>query len=236
MKHEYDSEHFKVIVGNRLKAMRDDVRKKSVRDLADAIGCNERTIQNYESGQSMPLEKMLKACNFLQCDMDYLLGVHDEPTQETADICSITGLSTATVETLIVNKNQVDEVCEKVPGSKDMLAMLIDEIAADEDGLLGDIFFLLFAKYETRKMEKEKHFSDYMKVYEEVIEDKTLLNLGIYYKHSLQENSFRNKLKENGLKEDYPFNFDSLEAYSNIEKIEMAIAYKFVKILEKLEY
>lgn len=91
-------------IGERLKSIREK-KGKSLSDVAELLKCNERTVRNYESGQAVPLTKLLMFCNELECDMGYLLGEYDESNKDIAFICKETGLSEKTIEYLKENQD-----------------------------------------------------------------------------------------------------------------------------------
>jgi len=46
-------------------------------DLAGLIGVDQSTIVRWESGGSIPQEKMVKMRGLFNCDIDWLIGVSD---------------------------------------------------------------------------------------------------------------------------------------------------------------
>ena len=90
-------------IGERIKKIRKK-KGKSLKDVAEFLKCNERTVRNYESGQAVPLAKLLLLCNELECDMGYLLGEYDESNKDIAFICRETGLSAEAVNALKENR------------------------------------------------------------------------------------------------------------------------------------
>ncbi len=71
---------------NRIKDLREDKDLKQV-DLANAVGIDQRTISNYESGKTNPDSIALtKLADFFQVSIDYLVGRIDTPIDSKQDI------------------------------------------------------------------------------------------------------------------------------------------------------
>lgn len=68
-------------------------------ELAEKIGVSRKTISNWENAIKKPrLQDLLKLCDALSCDLDYLLGKSTYSTKKIASICEYTGLSENTVD------------------------------------------------------------------------------------------------------------------------------------------
>ena len=61
-------------MNNRIKDLREDRDMRQI-DLAQAVGIDQRTISNYETGKTNPdSEALIKLANFFNVTIDYLLG------------------------------------------------------------------------------------------------------------------------------------------------------------------
>lgn len=64
-------------------------------------------ITNWENGVRAPeTESLIRLCNALNCDIDYLLGAIDVPRRAVYDVKEQTGLSDSAVHSLVVAKQQ----------------------------------------------------------------------------------------------------------------------------------
>ncbi len=103
--------------GNRLKIIR-KARKISQDKLADNIPITRGSVIAWEKDNNSRIpsvETMIRLCEVLDCDLDYLLGRCDTYHRETAEISETTGLSPAAANTLRMWKNDSDK-----PGPKGM--------------------------------------------------------------------------------------------------------------------
>lgn len=89
------------------------------KDLAAMIGIHVRTIINWEGGKSTTkgnisvprdTEVLIKLCEVLDCDIDFLLGKITTLRHETTDICEATGLSKESVEKLLAWHNAPNDI------------------------------------------------------------------------------------------------------------------------------
>lgn len=89
---------FKKTFGERVKTQRKKVGIKTQRDLAQKMNLSEETIKNWEQGRTVPeMTDMIKLCDLLKCDTDYLLGRIDASTHDFEFITKETGLSEAAI-------------------------------------------------------------------------------------------------------------------------------------------
>lgn len=83
----------------------------SIRQLAQEIGCNEKTISFYENGsREMPRNVIMKYAEYFNVSADYLLGLSDVPSfdMDIKTICQKTGLSQSSailLQNLTTNKD-----------------------------------------------------------------------------------------------------------------------------------
>ena len=68
--------------GSRLKMLREQCNIKQGQ-FADKIGITRQSMSNYESGKHCPdIEVLKKMADFLECSVDYLLGLTEHSTAE----------------------------------------------------------------------------------------------------------------------------------------------------------
>lgn len=59
---------------NRIRDLREDMDLRQC-DLAEAVGIDQRTISNYETGKTNPdSEALIKLANYFDVSIDYLVG------------------------------------------------------------------------------------------------------------------------------------------------------------------
>lgn len=110
MSNKYDISSF----GKRLKKLRTDKYKKdnikynfckSQEGLAEKLDYERRTICKWENGKTHPnIEQVLDICNFLNCDIDYLLGTSDHPIKSAYEAADYTGIEYNNIISIINNK------------------------------------------------------------------------------------------------------------------------------------
>ena len=63
-------------------------RKKTAREVAEEISIGKTTVYDYLSGQKMPtLSNLVKLADYFGCSTDYLLGLEQEQTELTFQVC-----------------------------------------------------------------------------------------------------------------------------------------------------
>lgn len=116
-------------------------------EFADKVGISRTTVVKYISPKynNYPrVEEILKMCEVLECDSDYLLGLQPHPRKETTDICSATGLSPAAVAALKARKQDQDNALpgEVPPGAMELKSLNhILEHGLDEEGCMNNTIF-----------------------------------------------------------------------------------------------
>lgn len=116
-------------------------------EFADKVGISRTTVVKYISPKynNYPrVEEILKMCEVLDCDSDYLLGLQPHPRKETTDICSVTGLSPAAVTALKARKQDQDNALpgEVPPGAMELKSLNhILEHGLDEEGFMNNTIF-----------------------------------------------------------------------------------------------
>ena len=113
---------------------------------AEKIGIGHATLKKYLSpkyNRYPNVELLLKICDVLDCDSDYLLGLQPHPRKETTDICSATGLSPSAVAALKIRKRDQDsEFANELPGTLELKALnCILEHGKDDDGYMRSTIF-----------------------------------------------------------------------------------------------
>ena len=111
---------------------------KSAEKFAEALGVSLKTVQGWENldnNRWPDLIMMLKVCDELECDLDYLLDRMKEPTHKAKYIHEETGLSVDAVTKLIGSKdNVIDSPLSDIIIHKNAARLLrVLSLAADED-------------------------------------------------------------------------------------------------------
>ena len=71
---------------NRIRDLREDMDLRQV-DVAEATGIDQKTLSNYENGQTQPDARALIAlADFLHVSIDYLVGRTDMPSLDAQSI------------------------------------------------------------------------------------------------------------------------------------------------------
>ena len=102
-------------IGTQLRKIRTERYKKdsktydfckSQESLAKKLNYERRTICSWENSNSHPnIEQMIELCNYLHCDMDYLLGAQDKPVRIVNEIANYTGIKYDNIISIINNKS-----------------------------------------------------------------------------------------------------------------------------------
>ena len=73
---------------NRLRDLREDRDLRQI-DVSKAIGIDQRTLSNYETGKTNPDSfAIIKLCDFYNVSADYLLGRESNTSTTTDEIVS----------------------------------------------------------------------------------------------------------------------------------------------------
>lgn len=109
----HDTKLMKKLIGSRLQAARGKISRQKLTDRLNrredrpVIGGEKgtlsvETLKKWEYGENpINIEWLPLICDVLDCDIGYLFGMYPDKRREVSDICSITGLSTAAVNTII---------------------------------------------------------------------------------------------------------------------------------------
>lgn len=97
----------KISIGDRIKLRRKELGM-SQKKLAAKINGNilpeeapHTQISQWEKGSKTPeTDALIRLCNALDCDIDFLLGAIEAPKKETSDVMKATGLSKEAVNML----------------------------------------------------------------------------------------------------------------------------------------
>lgn len=168
-----DKDRLDVQIGNRLREIRER-RKYTINDVIETIDCSEKTIRNYESGQGVPLYRLLEFCNLYDCDIDFLLGKYDSSNKDSAFICENTGLSDTSIHNLrIINENEkkYNEITNPF-----FLESIIffdytkfaDEIIKNMDKMYPHLQAKTTKEYLKIMLRNEKYYDDMEKAYSEL--------------------------------------------------------------------
>lgn len=98
-------------IGRCIKARRLEL-KMTQTELADKINggvmgdtAPHSQISQWEQGKKVPeTDALIRLCNALDCDIDYLLGAIETPRKATCDVAKQTGLKIKAVDWLLKNK------------------------------------------------------------------------------------------------------------------------------------
>lgn len=98
-------------IGRRIKDRRKEL-KMTQTELADKINggvmgdtAPHSQISQWEQGKKIPeTDALIRLCNALECDIDYLLGAIETPRKATHDVAKQTGLKIKAVDWLLKNK------------------------------------------------------------------------------------------------------------------------------------
>ena len=181
---KYNIDDIPFVIGQRIKTQR-IVLGLTQEKLADQINCSSKTIVNYESGQLIPLEKMLKLCDVLQCDMGYLLGEYEAPTRTIADVQSALELSNKTIEKLSFNYE--DRLC------------FFDYFVKNADLVTDYIFDLQNLHKTDNLLANDEYHEEILKAFKESGADAIRRKAGLYYSTKEERNAehlFKEKLTE----------------------------------------
>lgn len=89
------------IFGERLKKLRKEKGYDTQEIFANKINRSKETIRNWEQGRNIPeIKDLLELCEFLNCDMDYLLGRIECKTHNLTFIAKETGLTEDAIDLL----------------------------------------------------------------------------------------------------------------------------------------
>lgn len=70
-------------------------------------------VAKWEKQGTLEVDSLIRLCNALDCDMDYLLGGIDTPRRATYDVVQETGLSSDAVDSIIeIKQNDCNEVLD----------------------------------------------------------------------------------------------------------------------------
>ena len=108
------------LTSTRIKEMRLE-KNWTQKDLANKLGLkNETAIANYESGYSVPKDKIKsKMCELFGCTMDYLMGQSNfktvqEELQDLKDTFSSMGIKPDVIDAVLYNNNDLSEEENKI--------------------------------------------------------------------------------------------------------------------------
>lgn len=243
---KYNTEDVMFAIGQRIKKRRATLGISQGK-LAEKLDCSPKTIINYESGQGIPLEKLLKICEKLDCDMGHILGEYDEPTKQQSDIYDETGLSAKAISVLQREKQHLDFIKKwhesrgnLLPKGafKSMIIEIVNSILMNKRDVLDAIEELENIKWGIRNLESFENYMLIERAYEEAREEVLGGHSdGGVFEEAERKAIFLNKLDEYGINSEqcsYDGVYEILCSRVEIEKCELVIGLKFQKIINEI--
>lgn len=141
----YNFDEIKQTFGENLrKARKEKCKFKTQEAFAEAFGCNIESVRNWEQGRTVPeTGTLFRLADFLDCDLDYLIGRIDKPTHDLNFITDSLRLSEEAVEKLMkLSGKQLQSISEIIEHPK--FARMTAQISDLKDkGRLNDTTALL---------------------------------------------------------------------------------------------
>lgn len=155
-------------IGTRIRTRRKELNMTQ-QELADKINAgvdSQRTqISQWEQGKKVPeTDALIRLCNALDCDIDYLLSAIETPRRATYDVAEQTGLDAKAVECLMQIKHKAE--IERIFGySGNMLApntqglkalsYLLQHNSIKGRDFLRTLYSLVFGNYDRFAIDME---------------------------------------------------------------------------------
>ena len=114
----YNFDEIKQTFGENLrKARKEKCKFKTQEAFAEAFGCNIESVRNWEQGRTVPeTGTLFRLAEFLDCDLDYLIGRIDKPTHDLQFITDELRLSEEAVKKLMqlsdIQLQSISEIIE----------------------------------------------------------------------------------------------------------------------------
>ena len=114
----YNFDEIKQTFGENLrKARKEKCKFKTQEAFAEAFGCNIESVRNWEQGRTVPeTGTLFRLAEFLDCDLDYLIGRIDKPTHDLQFITDEFRLSSEAVKKLMqlsdIQLQSISEIIE----------------------------------------------------------------------------------------------------------------------------
>ena len=117
----YNFDEIKQTFGENLrKARKEKCKFKTQEAFAEAFGCNIESVRNWEQGRTVPeTGTLFRLAEFLDCDLDYLIGRIDKPTHDLQFITDELRLSEEAVKKLMqLSDRQLQTISEIIEHPK----------------------------------------------------------------------------------------------------------------------
>lgn len=117
----YNFDEIKQTFGENLrKARKEKCKFKTQEAFAEAFGCNIESVRNWEQGRTVPeTGTLFRLADFLDCDLDYLIGRIDKPTHDIKFISDELRLSEEAVKKLMqLSDRQLQSISEIIEHPK----------------------------------------------------------------------------------------------------------------------
>lgn len=174
----YDFDTMKDAFGGKLKEARKKAGYKTQEAFAEAFGCKTESVRNWEQGRTFPeIGTLLRLADFLDCDLDYLIGRIDKPTHDLQFITDELRLSEEAVKKLMkLTPRQLQSISEIIEHPKygRMTAQISD---LKDKGKLNDTTALLVINHVLKGINDQPT----PPVHENMIEQAIIYNLSTMF-------------------------------------------------------
>ncbi len=159
------NERYKEDIHKRIKERRQALtmtQGELAEKINGGIGGAHTQISSWENQGKIPgTDSLIKLCDALDCDIDFLLGVQDEPRKATCDVMEQTGLSSEAVEFLMKLKRRSED--EKGKGlfaqstrKLEVLSYILQNNSLDGVDLLSTLYDFLLGSYDQIIIDEKK--------------------------------------------------------------------------------
>lgn len=162
-------------IGERIKARRQKLgmtQEELASKINNGVATQRTQISQWEKGKKTPeTDALIRLCNALACDMDYLLGAIETPTKAVHDVAKQTGLDAEVAEYLIQLKRSSDiEKGRKhngyiiTPESNKLKALnyILRYNSLGEHDFLSTLHSLIFGKFSRFSIDKKTEDGDFI--------------------------------------------------------------------------
>ena len=175
----YNFDEIKQTFGENLrKARKEKCKFKTQEAFAEAFGCNIESVRNWEQGRTVPeTGTLFRLAEFLDCDLDYLIGRIDKPTHDLQFITDELRLSEEAVKKLMkLTPRQLQSISEIIEHPKygRMTAQISD---LKDKGKLNDTTALLVINHVLKGINDQPT----PPVHENMIEQAIIYNLSTIF-------------------------------------------------------
>jgi len=164
--------------GEKLKEARKKAGYKTQEAFAEAFDCKTESVRNWEQGRTFPeIGTLFHLADFLDCDLDYLIGRIDKPTHDLQFITDELRLSEEAVKKLMqLSDRQLQSISEIIEHPKygKMTAQISD---LKDKGRLNDTTALLVINHVLKGINDQPT----PPVHENMIEQAIIYNLSTIF-------------------------------------------------------